>query len=175
MQVLTYVGIGLTIGALSGALGIGGGVLLVPALIWLCGFKTDRATGTSLAVLIPPIGLPGALQAYRAGRVDLAAALWIAAAFTVGAFASQAVFNYLPTLQLRLLLGMIMLYVGARFMLAADSEAANAAAGLIAAAVGWLGFLLLRALGRRCAPPPALAVEIRRMQREGRGDPDYHI
>lgn len=175
MQILLYLIIGMTIGALSGALGIGGGVLLVPALIWFCGFKMERATGTSLAILIPPIGLPAALQAYRADRVDIAAACWIAAAFAVGAFASQAVFDYLPTLLLRLLLGMVMVYVGVRFMLASDSEAANAAAGLAAAAFAWVGFIVFRSVGRRYLPPPALGDEIRRMQREGRGDPDYHI
>ena len=69
VQYLTYVAIGLTIGSVSGVLGIGGGVLLVPALIWLCkGFDMKKATGTSLAILIPPIGLPAAWRCHRPTR-----------------------------------------------------------------------------------------------------------
>ena len=52
----------LTVGGVSGVLGIGGGVLLVPALIWLCRFEPLKAAGTSLAILIPPIGLPAAIN-----------------------------------------------------------------------------------------------------------------
>ena len=60
MQTLLLLAIGLAIGTISGALGIGGGVLLVPALIWLCRYDFPKAAGTTLAVLVPPIGLPAA-------------------------------------------------------------------------------------------------------------------
>ena len=55
-SVLLFVVIGMAAGILSGAFGIGGGVVIVPALIYLAGFTQHRATGTSLAVLLPPIG-----------------------------------------------------------------------------------------------------------------------
>ena len=64
-QYLIYIAIGLTIGSISGMLGIGGGVLIVPALMWLCGFEAKKAAGTSLAILIPPIGLPAAWRFYQ--------------------------------------------------------------------------------------------------------------
>src|SRR5262245_39652297 len=169
MRILTYVFIGLTVGGISGALGIGGGVLLVPLLIWLCGLDTKKAAGTSLAILIPPIGLPAALLAYREERVDLEAALWIAGAFMLGAYGSQYLIHYMPDGMLRFLFGLLMIYVGARFLLSTDSEAANAAAGLLAAGGAWLVFLLLRALGRRHLAVPHLGDEIRRMRQEGRG------
>src|SRR5262249_21228520 len=146
---LVFIGIGLAIGAFSGALGIGGGVLLVPALIWLCGFDAKKATGTSLAILVPPIGLPAALHALRKDQVDLEAALWIAGAFMVGAYGSRMVVEYLPDLVLRLVFGMLMVYVAIRFMLASDAEAANAAAGVTSVFLAWLGFLFFRTLGRR--------------------------
>ena len=68
--IILYVMIGLVVGSVSGALGIGGGVLLVPALVWLCRFEPAKAAGTSLAILIPPIGLPAAMKAFHEKRVQ---------------------------------------------------------------------------------------------------------
>ena len=82
LQYVIYIAIGLTIGSVSGILGIGGGVLIVPALIWMCGLDPKKAAGTSLAILIPPIGLPAARCADNEEQVELSAALWIAGAFT---------------------------------------------------------------------------------------------
>jgi hypothetical protein len=82
--VLAYLALGLTIGLISGALGIGGGVLIVPALVWLFRFDYLRATGTSLAVLVLPVVALGAWRYYSAGRVDVTAAVCIAVAFFVG-------------------------------------------------------------------------------------------
>lgn len=175
MTILIYVAIGLLIGSVSGAFGIGGGVLLVPALMWLCGFDTRKATGTSLAILVPPIGLPAALYAFRKSQVELDAALWIAGAFMVGAFASRALVEYAPEQLLRFLFGLLMAYVAMRFVLSSDSEAANAAAGLLAVAAAWLAFLGLRALGRVHLTRPNLGTEIQRAQQQGHGDPDYYI
>ena len=109
MTIIAYVAIGLVIGSLSGIMGIGGGVLLVPALIWLCGFDPKRAAGTSLAILIPPIGLPAALEAYRKNDVDLSAALWIAGAFMVGAYVSRTLVEYVPADWFRLAFGTLMI------------------------------------------------------------------
>jgi uncharacterized protein len=60
---LLFIAIGLAAGVLSGVFGIGGGVVIVPALIYLAGFTQHKATGTSLAVLLPPIGI-GAMWEY---------------------------------------------------------------------------------------------------------------
>lgn len=64
-------GIGIVAGILSGLVGIGGGVVIVPALVWILGFNQKLAQGTSLAVLLPPSGALAFLQYYRAGHVDL--------------------------------------------------------------------------------------------------------
>ena len=173
--ILVYVLIGLAVGSVSGTLGIGGGVLLVPALIWLCGFDAPKAAGTSLAVLIPPIGLPAAMKAYNESRVDLAAAFWIAASFTIGAYLGAAVVHRIPPLMLRLMFGSLMIYVGVRFTLGASAEAGYAAAALGIVILSWIGHLGLRALGRRHLPPPSLGDEIRRMKERKMGDPEYHI
>ena len=72
------IAIGVAAGLLSGMFGIGGGVVIVPALIYGAGFTQHRATGTSLAILLPPIGLAAVLEYYRNGNVDIRAAAIIA-------------------------------------------------------------------------------------------------
>ncbi len=144
--IIVYVVIGLLVGSVSGALGIGGGVLLVPALMWLCRFEPARAAGTSLAILIPPIGLPAAMKAYSEKRVDL-----------------------------EVMFGTLMIYVGIRFLVGAPSETRYAWTALISIMLAWLGHLVLRALGRRHMAPPTLGQEIRSMQEKGYGEMDYHI
>jgi uncharacterized membrane protein YfcA len=175
MRILLYVLIGLTVGTVSGMLGIGGGVLLVPALIWLCGFSYPKAAGTSLAVLVPPIGLPAALKAFADDRVDFAAAVWIASSFAVGAYGGASMVRYFHPEYLRVALGLLMLYIAVRFLVDSGSETANAAAGLTAAALGLLGYWGLRVLGRRHLARRPLGDAIRAARDEGHGDIDYHI
>jgi uncharacterized protein len=175
MQVLLLLIIGLSIGTVSGALGIGGGVLLIPALIWLCRYDFPRAAGTTLAVLVPPIGLPAAWVYYKRNLIDVQAAVWIALAFTLGAMFGASIAHYLPERLLRLCFGLLMMYIAARFLIVSDSEVAHAAAGIAAVCVGWLSFLSLRLLGRRHLPKPDLGQEIRTSQQQGRSGADYHI
>src|SRR5687768_7893067 len=77
---------GMAIGTVSGLLGIGGGILLIPGLMLLFGHSQQEAQGTSLAAMIPPIGLFAALVYYRAGHVQLPVAGMIALGFAVGAY-----------------------------------------------------------------------------------------
>ena len=174
-NILLYVLLGGTIGGLSGLLGIGGGVLLVPALMLLFDWSYAKAAGTTLAVLVPPIGLLAAWKSYQSGRVDLEAALWIALAFALGAYGGAALVDYVNTNVLRLFFGLLMLYVAVRFIVGSDSEVANAAAGLVAAGLAWMLFLGLRALGRRHLSRPNLGERIRTMEQQGRGESDYYI
>ena len=79
-----FVVIGLAAGLLSGVFGIGGGVVIVPALIYWAGFTQRRATGTSLAVLLPPIGFAAMWEYYRHDNVNVRAAMIIAVAVFAG-------------------------------------------------------------------------------------------
>jgi len=81
-----FIVIGVFSGLASGLFGIGGGVLVVPALAFMAGFSQEKAVGTSLAVLLPPVGLAAVLQYWRQGDVDLKGALWVAAGLFVGAW-----------------------------------------------------------------------------------------
>jgi uncharacterized membrane protein YfcA len=76
---------GCCIGVVSGLLGIGGGVLVIPVLVLIFGYAQQRAVGTSLAMLLPPIGLLAVLRYARAGHVDWPAAMLMAAGFAAGA------------------------------------------------------------------------------------------
>jgi uncharacterized membrane protein YfcA len=174
MRILTYLLIGGVIGSVSGALGIGGGVLLVPALIWLCGFRYPVAAGTSLAVLVPPIGLPAALEAYRNDRIDFEAAVCLALAFAAGAYLGARLVPYLPDDWLRLLLGLLMMFIAVRFILSANVVTTPAAIGLIAVFLSWIGYLALRMLGRRYLPP-TLGAQIRHAAEHAHGESDYYI
>jgi len=78
--------IGLGAGVLSGVIGIGGGIVIVPALVYFIGFSQKTAQGTSLAILLLPIGLLGVLQFYKAGYVDIKVTAVIALAFFIGSY-----------------------------------------------------------------------------------------
>ncbi|MBP1666059.1 MAG: Sulfite exporter TauE/SafE, partial [Bacteroidetes bacterium] len=75
---LILIVIGLITGAVGGMLGIGGALILIPALVYFMGFSQHEAIGTSLAVMLPPIGLFAAYNYYKAGQVNIKYALIIA-------------------------------------------------------------------------------------------------
>jgi uncharacterized membrane protein YfcA len=77
--------IGLTAGVLSGLFGIGGGVVIVAALVSFANFPIHKATGTSLAALLLPVGAIGAWEYWRQGHVDMRAAMVLAAGIAIGA------------------------------------------------------------------------------------------
>lgn len=104
--------IGLVAGIASGLFGIGGGVLIVPGLVFVLGFSQLAATGTSLAVLLPPVGIAAVLEYYRHGNVDLKAALIVAAALLVGAWFGALLANHLKEGYLRLAFGVFVVGLG---------------------------------------------------------------
>ena len=104
--------IGLFGGVSSGMFGVGGGIVIVPALIYLVGFSQHKATGTSLAVLLPPIGLAATFEYYRNGNVDLRAAMIIAAAMLIGAWGGAFLAHQMKGPHLRLVFGVFVTGVG---------------------------------------------------------------
>jgi hypothetical protein len=104
--------VGAASGLASGVFGIGGGVLIVPGLIYLAGFSQHRATGTSLAVLLPPVGLAATLEYYRHGDVDVRAAMIIAALVFVGSWAGAVLAEKVSGPYLRLAFGLFTVALG---------------------------------------------------------------
>ena len=76
--------LGLAAGVLSGIIGIGGGILLIPALVYAFGMTQLKAQGTSLAVLLLPVGILAVIPYYRDGQIDLRLAALIAVGFAFG-------------------------------------------------------------------------------------------
>jgi uncharacterized membrane protein YfcA len=109
---LTFLVIGIVGGVAAGLFGVGGGIVIVPALIYWAGFSQHLATGTSLAVLLPPIGLAATVEYYRHGNVDLRAAVLVAGGMFVGAWAGAYLANRMKGPHLRLLFGLFLSGLG---------------------------------------------------------------
>ncbi len=112
MSWLIFAAIGILGGIAAGLFGVGGGIVIVPALIYWAGFSQHKATGTSLAVLLPPIGLGAALEYYRHGNVDVRAAIILATAMFVGAWLGAYVANQMKGPHLRLIFGVFVCSLG---------------------------------------------------------------
>lgn len=93
---------GLVAGIAAGFFGIGGGLVIVPALVYFAGFSQHKATGTSLAILLPPLGIGAVYEYAKKGNVDWTAAAIIAVLLALGAWFGGKYANQLkgPTLQL---------------------------------------------------------------------------
>ncbi len=104
--------LGLSVGVLVGLLGIGGGVVLVPALVYLLHMDQHLAQGTSLFILLPPIGL-GALREYwKHGQVDFNAGILCALGMLFGAYAGSLIALPIPSRNLKGLFGCFLMLAG---------------------------------------------------------------
>ena len=88
-EILVLLLTGLTAGVLSGFLGIGGGIIVIPAMVIILGYQQQLAQGTSLALLLPPIGLLAVINYYNAGYVNLKAAGLMIVTFLIGSYFSS--------------------------------------------------------------------------------------
>jgi uncharacterized membrane protein YfcA len=103
--------VGLLAGMMSGFVGIGGGVVMVPAMVYLLGFSQLQAQGTSLAVLVMPVGILAVMNYYKAGQMEVSAALVIAIGFVVGGFFGSKYALKLPEHKVKFVFALLMLYV----------------------------------------------------------------
>lgn len=101
--------IGLAAGLLSGIIGIGGGLIMIPLLIILLGLDQHTAQGTSLAVMLPPIGILAAMNYFKSGNLNWEYALIIASTFIVGGYFGSKIALQLSPQVLRKVFGVIML------------------------------------------------------------------
>ncbi len=106
--------VGLVVGVVSGVVGIGGGILFVPALVWLLGMDQHKAQGTSLGALLAPVGLLAFLEYYRKGHADLRVAMLLAAGFLVGGYFGAVGAQYIPELWLRRIFAITLVAIGGR-------------------------------------------------------------
>ncbi len=118
MNQVLYVILGVAAGLLSGMLGIGGGIVLVPALVFIFGFTQLQAQGTTLALMIPPIGLLAALRYYQAGNVKLNIAGFICLGFFVGGLIGANLVQNLPEALLRKIFAAFLFLISLRMFFA---------------------------------------------------------
>lgn len=111
-DVLICLVLGLAAGILSGLVGIGGGIIVVPALVLLLGFSQHQAQGTTLALMVPPIGILAVWQYYQQGHVDVRIAALVCVGFVVGGWLGARWANELPELTLRRIFSVVMVLVG---------------------------------------------------------------
>ena len=116
IPVLLLILLGATAGTLSGILGLGGGVFIVPALVLLFGYSQHLAQGTTLALLVPPIGLLAAWTYYRHGHVNLPAAAWICLGFFAGGLLGARIAVAVPEPVLRRVFGGFLLLLSVRMI-----------------------------------------------------------
>jgi len=108
--------VGIAAGVFSGLFGIGGGIIIVPALIFFAGFPLVKATGTSLAAILLPVGILGVIAYYRARTIDLRASLFIALGLLTSVAAGAWLANTLPVEIMRKVFALFCLYVGWNFI-----------------------------------------------------------
>ena len=118
---LIYLCIGLAAGVLSGMFGIGGGIVIVPALVLLSNFSTKTALGTSLGALLLPVGLLGAYAYWENGNLDVRASLLIAVGLTLGVAAGARLAQVLPGPLLQRLFAVFLMVLAVRLWLEARS------------------------------------------------------
>lgn len=106
--------VGLGVGLVSGVVGIGGGILFVPALVWLMGMDQHKAQGTSLGALLAPVGIFAFYEYYRKGNADIRVAALLAAGFLVGSYFGAAGAQHIPDLWLRRIFAVTLVVIGGR-------------------------------------------------------------
>ncbi|MGH7177314.1 MAG: sulfite exporter TauE/SafE family protein [Tepidisphaeraceae bacterium] len=113
-QLLALLGVGLFVGIISSMVGIGGGTLVIPVLTAFFAFRHKLAVGTSLAMLLPPIGLFAVMKAYQAGNVSIPVAAMLALGFLLGGWIGGTIANaqWMPESVLRKLFAVFLVYVG---------------------------------------------------------------
>ena len=109
--------IGLGGGILSGVLGIGGATLIIPALIYFLKFNQHLAQGTTLALMIPPIGLLAAWTYFKSGHVDIKVAALICVGFFIGGLIGAKIAISIPQDTLRKIFGLLLLILGTKMVI----------------------------------------------------------
>jgi uncharacterized protein len=109
--------IGFAAGVFGGFVGLGGGVIMIPAMIYLLGMSQFEAQGTSLAVMLPPVGILAAMNYYKAGHLNWKYALIIAITFTLGGFIGSKIALDIPVSTIKKIFGFVLLGISLNIIL----------------------------------------------------------
>jgi len=117
MSNLIIIGIGFLAGILSGAVGIGGGIILVPALVYFLDYSQQMAQGTTLMLLAMPVVGLAVYKYYQMGNVSLKVAMFLAIGFVFGGYIGALIANQIPSETLKKIFGVIMLIVAIKMIM----------------------------------------------------------
>jgi len=113
---LAFILVGIVTGILAGIFGVGGGIIMVPALVWFFHFNQHQAQGMSITAMLLPVGIFGAWAYHKANPFPLKPALWIALGIFLGAFIGGSVAQHIPEKQLRVGFGVMMIIVAIKMI-----------------------------------------------------------
>lgn len=117
MEILIYlILIGLAAGFMGGLVGIGGGVIIVPALVFLLGMSQHAAQGTSLMMILFPVGILGVLNYYKQGYVDIKYAGLLALGFFIGSYLGSKFSLSLPQLTVKRIFAVVMMLLALKIL-----------------------------------------------------------
>jgi uncharacterized membrane protein YfcA len=114
--VLILVLIGIAAGVLAGLVGVGGGVIIIPALVYFLGFTQKEAQGTSLGILLLPVGILAVINYYKQGFIDIKVVIIISLAFIVGGFFGSKLALSVSQDTLRKLFGTLLLILAIKML-----------------------------------------------------------
>jgi uncharacterized membrane protein YfcA len=115
--IIVLILVGLAAGLLSGLVGVGGGIIIVPALVYLLGFSQKEAQGTSLGILLLPIGIIAVMQYYKQGYINISYVVIIALSFVVGSFfGSRVATTSLSDEKLKRIFGIVLMLISIKML-----------------------------------------------------------
>lgn len=169
--------IGFAIGMVSGLVGIGGGVLIIPVLIFLFGFSQAQANGTSLAIMLPPVGLLAVLTYWRAGNVEWRYAALLAAGFAAGAYVGAVllVSGRINPTALRVGFALLLVYCAGRLLFRSGGRAGAALQTSLLVAGFAATYLAFRWAGSRWERKHSAWARVYRAKLGRHEDHDYEI
>lgn len=115
-QALIIALIGITAGVLGGMLGLGGAIIIIPAMVMLLGYSQQSAQGTALLMMVLPVGSLAAWQYYQKGFVDIKAALLLGLFFFVGGFFGAKIATQIPDLLLKRSFAVFLIVLGVKLL-----------------------------------------------------------
>ena len=116
-EIIIVLVIGLAAGFLSGSMGVGGGIVVIPSLVFILGFTMHTAQGTSLALMTIPVMLVATLNYYRSGNVNITVAILMALTFVIGGYIGSKLSIHIPEKIMKKAFGVLMIIAALKMII----------------------------------------------------------
>jgi len=115
-DIIGYIAVGLIGGIFGGLIGLGGGIVIVPLLVYVFGFSQHKAQGTTLTMMLPPIGLLAVMEYYRQNAVDFRVAALLCVGFVFGGYLGAKLALWIPPMQLQKVFGVFLFILAVKMI-----------------------------------------------------------